>query len=134
MFDECSHFLFSPPRLEYLGTQICFLQGLFHWLAAVAVELMLPKERETSSATVMNKCLASWLTSMIIWMLAFYNHHLSFYSDYFAMLRRFFGLFVKRYVFVYPIRPLSLLYIPSFLYSVYLTWKAFRSPAQLDDE
>jgi hypothetical protein len=125
---------FVNNRLEYLGTQICFLQGLFNWLAAVAVELLLPKERETASATVMNKCLASWLTCLIIWMLAFYNHHLSFYSDYFAMLRRFFGLFFQRYVLDRPIRPLSLLYIPSFFYSLYLTWKAFRSNPQLDDE
>lgn len=82
----------------------------------------------------MNKCLAGWLGSLTLWMLAFYNNHLSFYSDYFSMLRRFAALFVKRYVFVSPFRPMSLLYGPAFLYSGYLTWKAFRSPPELDDD
>jgi len=121
-------------RLEYLTTQICFLQGLIHWLGAVAVELLLPKSAETKSAQNMNRCLAGWLATMVIWMVAFYNHHLSFYSDYFTMLRRFTFLMVQRYVFETPIRPLSLLYIPSFLFSVRSTWKAFRSPAEQDDD
>ncbi|CAB9521399.1 expressed unknown protein [Seminavis robusta] len=126
--------MFHHHEFEYLTTQICFLQGLIHWLAAVAVDLVLPKGGETKSATRMNKCLAGWLTSMILWMMAFYNHHLSFYDDYFGMLRRFFVLFVQRYVLERPIRPMSLLYVPSFFYSLRLTWKAFRSPPELDDE
>ena len=121
-------------RFEYLTTQICFLQGLFNWLAAVAVEMVLPRDDESKSARRMNRCLAGWLTSMILWMLAFYNHHLSFYSDYATMLRRFCSLFVKMYIFETPIRPLSLLYIPSFFCSVGLTWRAFRSPPEQDDE
>lgn len=136
-FGRCwslTYSLFDDFRLEYLGTQICFLQGLMHWLAAVAIELVLPKEKETKSAKVMNKCLAAWLSSMVVWMLAFYNHHLSFYSDYFSMLRRFFWLFAQRYFLEKPIRPLSLLYVPSFLYSAWLTIQAFRSPPELDEE
>jgi Na+/H+ antiporter NhaA len=125
---------FRSDRFEFLTTQICFLQGLLNWLAAVAVDLVLPKEKETKSARRMNKCLAAWLISMIIWMLAFYNHHLSFYSDYFGMIRRWIGLFVGRYITPKPIRPLSFLYIPSFLYSIGLTWKAFRSPPEQDEE
>ena len=97
------------------------------------MELLLPKTNETESAKRMNKCLAAWLVSLIVWMLAFYNHHLSFYSDYFAMLKRFFGLFLTRYVYG-EFRPLSLFYIPSFFYSVKLTWKAFRSPPDDDDD
>lgn len=123
----------KKKRFEYLATQICFLQGLLNWLAAVAVELCLPRDGETKSAKLMNKCLAGWLTSLMFWMLAFYNHHLNFYSDYASMVGRFFTLFLTKYVTEFPIRPLSLLYIPSFFYSLRLTWKAFRSPAE-DDE
>lgn len=121
-------------RFEYLTTQICFLQGLFNWLAAVAIELVLPKAKETESANRMNRCLAAWLTSMIVWMLAFYNHHLSFYSDYATMLWRWSALFVKNYFFERPIRPLSLIYIPAMGYSAWMTWKAFRSAPELDEE
>lgn len=117
-----------------LTTQICFLQGLLNWLAAVAVELVLPKDGETKSARRMNKCLAGWLSSMMIWMLAFYNHHLSFYRDYFAMLRRFVVLFCQIYILERPIRPLSLVYFPSILVSAWLTWRAFRSPPEQDDD
>ena len=121
-------------RFEYLTTQIFFLQGLLNWLGAVAVELLLPKEKETKTARRMNKCMAAWLTSLVLWMLAFYNHHLSFDSDYFTMLRRFLCLFVKRYVIEFPIRPLSLLYIPSCFYAMRLTWQAFRSKPDEDDD
>lgn len=117
-----------------LTTQICFLQGLIHWLGAVAVELVLPKDGETKSARRMNKCLVGWLWSMIIWMMAFYNHHLSFYRDYFAMLCRFFVLFLKIYLHERPVRPLAFVYLPSMLYSSWLTWKAFRSPPEDDED
>lgn len=123
----------SPSsRFEYLTTQICFLQGLFHWLAAVAVELVLPKDTETMSARRMNKCLSGWLVSLMLWMLAFYNNHLSFYSSYMTMIRRFVCLFVRRYLFC-EFRPMGLLYGPSFVISSVLTWRAFNSPPEDDD-
>jgi len=124
----------SVRRLEYLTTQICFLQGLFNWLGAVAIELILPKPSETTSAKRMNKCLAGWLVSFMLWMLAFYNNHLSFYSDYTAMLKRFMILFVKDFVLNKPFRPLALLYCPPFIASTVLTWKAFTSHPDEDDD
>lgn len=117
-----------------MTTQICFLQGLINWLMASAVELFLPEEGEAKSSIVMNKCLSAWLGSLIVWILAFYNHRLSFYSDYWSMLRRWGSLFLKQYVFERPIRPLSLIYIPSFFYSLRLTWQAFNSPPDDDSE
>lgn len=105
-----------------------------HALGAVAIELILPQANETKSAKRMNKCLAAWLISFILWMLAFYNNHLSFYSDYASMLKRFAELFVKDFVFAKTFRPLSLLYVPSFVTSMVLTVKAFRSPSQEDEE
>jgi hypothetical protein len=125
----------SPlQRLEFLTTQICFLQGLFNWLGAVAIELLLPKPSETTSAKRMNKCLAAWLLTFILYMLAFYNNHLSFYSDYTTMLRRFVVLFVKDFILANPFRPLSLLYGPSFAISSFLTWRAFTSRPDEDED
>jgi len=124
--------LYHHHEFEYLATQICFLQGLINWLGAVAIELIMPRESETKSARRVNMCLSSWLGSLVIWILAFYNHHLSFYSDYSHMLKRLFFLFFKRYIVEW--RPMKLLYIPSFLGSSWLTWKAFRSPPEEDDE
>jgi hypothetical protein len=100
----------------------------------VAIELLLPKSSETTSAKRMNKCMAGWLVSFIVWMLAFYNNHLSFYSDYATMLRRFVVLFVKEYIVTQPFRPMSLIYGPSFAISSYLTWKAFTSSPDDDEE
>jgi hypothetical protein len=121
-------------ELEYLTTQICFLQGLFNWLGAVAIEMILPRPTETRTARRMNKCLAGWLVSFMIWMLAFYNNHLSFYSDYLSMLRRFVALFLQDYFLGRPWRPLSLLYGPAFAASSILTWKAFSSPPEDDED
>lgn len=126
--------LYHHHELEYITTQICFLQGLFNWLGAVAIEMIIPKPSETKSAKRMNKCLAGWLFSFIIWMLAFYNNHLSFYSDYMTMLRRFAILFVKDYFLARPFRPLSFLYGPAFAASSFLTWRAFTSPPEEDDD
>eukprot|EP00542_Grammatophora_oceanica_P015819 CAMPEP_0194031778 /NCGR_PEP_ID=MMETSP0009_2-20130614/4866_1 /TAXON_ID=210454 /ORGANISM="Grammatophora oceanica, Strain CCMP 410" /LENGTH=227 /DNA_ID=CAMNT_0038672011 /DNA_START=270 /DNA_END=953 /DNA_ORIENTATION=- len=120
-------------EFEYLTTQICFLQGLINWLGAVAVELLLPRQSETKSAKRMNRCLAGWLVTFLLWMLAFYNNHLSFYSDYTTMLRRFFVLFVSRYVVARPFRPMSLLYGPSIIWSSILTWRAFKTPPDEDE-
>jgi hypothetical protein len=122
-------------EFEYVMTQICFLQGLFNWLGAVAVEFLLPKATETKSARRMNRGLACWLLSLILWMLAFYNNHLSFYSDYATMLWRFLVLFCKDYtLFQTPFRPLSLLYVPAFMLSTAFTWQAFITPPEEDDD
>lgn len=70
----------------------------------------------------------------ILWMLAFYNNHLSFYSDYTAMLKRFVVLFVKDFILAKPFRPMSLLYGPSFAFASALTWRAFTSPPEEDED
>mmetsp|Transcript_34390 Transcript_34390/g.34971 ORF Transcript_34390/g.34971 Transcript_34390/m.34971 type:complete len:318 (+) Transcript_34390:43-996(+) len=120
--------LYHHYEFEYLFTQISFLQGLIHWLGAVIVELLLPKPTETMSARRMNKCLASWLVTLVLIIISFYNNHINFYSDYATMLRRFFVLLLKRQRF----KPMGLLYIPSFIFSQVLTWQAFVSPPKED--
>ena len=77
----------------------------------------------------MNKCMASWLITLILSIMAFYNDHINFYSDYFAMIRRYFFLLMFRNR---RFRPMRLLYLPSFLISMYLTLRAFTSPPKED--
>ena len=103
-------------------------------MAAVAIDLALPKKSETKSAKRMNGALAGWLLSLMVWMMAFYNNHLRFYSDYAHMLYKFGLLFVRRYIITTPFRPLSLLYVPSFLVSSVLTWRAFNTKAEEDED
>lgn len=121
-------------EFEYLTICVTFLQGLFHWLGAVALELVVPNDGEGLSARRMNVCLASCLTTLGFWILAFYNNHLSFYGDYFGMIRRVLYLFGKRFLWTWPIRPMEFLYVPSFFVSVALAWKAFSTPPDLDEE
>jgi hypothetical protein len=121
-------------EFEYLTIRIAFLQGLFHWLAAVAMELMVPKEGENVSAHRMHAFMASCLVSLILWILAFYNHHLSFYGDYGGMLRRYAVLFAKNFFGDWPPRPMTWLYGPSFVASIVLGWRAFTSPPELDKD
>jgi hypothetical protein len=121
-------------EFEYLTIRIAFLQGLFHWLAAVAMEVMVPKEGENVSARRMNAFMASCLVSLILWILAFYNHHLSFYGDYGGMLRRYGFLFAKKFFGAWPPRPMTWLYGPSFITSIVLGWRAFTSPPDLDKD
>lgn len=115
-------------EMEYLFTQISFLQGLIHWLGAVIVDLLLPKPEETVSAKRMNKCLASWMVTLVLFIMAFYNDHINFYSDYATMIRRFLVLLFRSHKF----KPMSLLYYPSFVVSQYLTWRAFTSNPKED--
>jgi hypothetical protein len=119
-------------EFEYLTIRIGFLQGLLNWLAAVAMEVMVPKEGENVSARRMNAFMASCLVSLILWILAFYNHHLSYYGDYGGMLRRYGALFAQKFFGDWPPRPMTWLYGPSFVTSIFLGWRAFTSPPDLD--
>lgn len=120
-------------RFEFLTTQVCFLQGLLNWLGAVAIDLAMPKPSETQTAKRVNFCLASWLGTLIIFMLAFFNHHNTFYSDYGSMVKHLFMLGFKHYLGEF--RPLSLLYVPAIVTSTLLTWRAFfKSPVQEDED
>lgn len=121
-------------EFEYLTICVAFLQGLFHWLAAVALEVIVPKPNEGLSSKRMNACLASCLLTLSFWILAFYNHHLTFYGDYFGMVKRVLFLFCKSFLWNWPPRPMSLFYVPSFFVSLTLAWRAFNTPPELDDD
>lgn len=105
---------------------------MFNWLGAVVLEILIPRQEDSASAKRMNQCLASCLVSLMLWITAFYNNHLNFYVDYAHMLKRYGVLFWREYISWQ--RPLAFFYIPSFLFSVFLAWRAFKSPPELDPE
>ena len=120
-------------EFEYLTIEIGFLQGLLHWLGAVALEIVIPKKGERLSARKMNSFMASILVTLCLWIVAFYNNHIPFYGDYGKMLRRYVALFFSRYIFG-RFRPMSLLYAPSALISIVLGYRAFNSAPDLDED
>ena len=119
-------------ELEFLTIQIGFLQGLFHWLISVALDFIIPKENENLSSRRMNRFMASCLATLCVWILAFYNHHLTWHSSYFDMLKRYIALLIPRYFGTF--RPLALVYTPLTLLSAWLGWKAFTTNPDLDDD
>lgn len=80
----------------------------------------------------MNGFMASCLVTLIFWILAFYNHHLTFYSDYMHMMLRYMDLFTARYFGTF--RPMSLLYTPSAIFSAVMGWRAFTTKPDLDGD
>jgi hypothetical protein len=50
-----------------------FLQGLLHWLAAVALDVVIPKEGEGAAARKMNQFICSSLVAIILIIISFYN-------------------------------------------------------------
>ena len=61
-------FLRHNFEFEYLTARITFLQGLFNWLVATALEMMLPKDNEGGSAIRMNQFIASTLVTIVLFM------------------------------------------------------------------
>lgn len=66
--------------------------------------------------------------------LSFYNAHMSFYENYFAMVVKYARIVFDRYVLQWRSRPLSFLYIPSVIFSIVSGWRAFNSPPKLDKD
>ena len=125
-------FLNHNHEFEYLTSRVTFLQGLLHWLAAVALDVVIPKDGEGAAAKKMNHFISSSLVALILMILSFYNGHMTFYSNYFQMLLRYTVVFMKRYFWRWPPRPMSFLSAPAWIASFVLGWRAFNSPP--DDE
>lgn len=123
-------------EFEYLTIRIGFLQGLLNWLCALCLEILIPEEKEGETARRMNHFMASLLLTIMTWIIAFYNHHLSFYGGYGGMLVRYIQLFAQRYFDFRKqhFRPMSLLYAPLLAVSAFLGWRAVRAPPDQDPE
>ncbi len=106
-------FLKENYEFEFLTTRLSFLQGLLNWLAGVAVEYTIPRKGEGQAAKKMDHFVAISLATLIILLLSFYNSHLTFYDNYFHMLRRW--LHVTAVKYFESFRPMMILYIPGIL-------------------
>ena len=81
--------LYHHHEFEYLTITIGFLQGLINWLAAIALENLIPKREEGATARRMNSFLASCLATITAFIVAFSNDHFSFHGNYGGMLKRY---------------------------------------------
>jgi hypothetical protein len=124
-------FLMHNFEFEYLTSHFAFLQGLFHWLASVAIEILIPRPDDTKSTKLMNRFTASSLCTILVAMLSFLNRHLTFYGNYPQMLRRYFT--VCFYHFFWPLRPLTTLLIPMSVWTLVLGVRAVVTTARLDE-
>lgn len=102
-------FLNHNHEFEYLTSRVTFLQGLLHWLAAVALDVVIPKPEEGAAAKKMNQFICSSLIAIILMIISFYNGHMTFYSNYAEMLGRYIVVTMRRYFLRWPPRPMSLL-------------------------
>ena len=124
--------LYHHHEFEYLTITIGFLQGLIHWLVAIALENLIPKPEEGATARRMNSFLASCLATITVFILAFSNHHFSFHGNYGGMLKRYAVVLYQQ--FFGEFRPMSLLYGPGVIVSAVLGWRAFFVSPNLDDD
>jgi len=69
-------------------------------------------------------------------MLAFYNKHLTFHANYGAMLVNWITAAWQRYIWMWPPRPLMLIFVPSTLLSIFYGIQAFfgEDEANAEDE
>ena len=113
-------------EFEYLTARITFLQGLFNWLASVALEILIPRRMEGQSTRRMNRFISSALMTIIIAMLSFLNRHVVFYENYTQMLKRFAVLSISR--FIWPLKPLTAVFVPALALTTFFGYRAFISP------
>jgi hypothetical protein len=124
-------FLMHNYEFEYLTSRIAVLQGLFHWLASVALELIIPKPMETKSTRFMNKFTSSCLCTILVAMISFLNRHLTVHGNYLNMLHRYGQVCFTH--FIWPLRPLTAVLIPMSAWTLYLGYRAIATTSRLDD-
>lgn len=110
-------FLKDNFEFEYLTARISFLQGLLNWLAAIALEHIIPQGNETEARRKLDLLIFYSLSSVIIMMISFYNVHQTFYDNYFGMICQYAHIIMKRYVFHWPPRIMNVVAMPFFLLS-----------------
>eukprot|EP00587_Corethron_hystrix_P009092 CAMPEP_0113313516 /NCGR_PEP_ID=MMETSP0010_2-20120614/9907_1 /TAXON_ID=216773 ORGANISM="Corethron hystrix, Strain 308" /NCGR_SAMPLE_ID=MMETSP0010_2 /ASSEMBLY_ACC=CAM_ASM_000155 /LENGTH=296 /DNA_ID=CAMNT_0000169541 /DNA_START=132 /DNA_END=1022 /DNA_ORIENTATION=+ /assembly_acc=CAM_ASM_000155 len=120
-------FMQKNYEFEYLATRVSFLQGLFNWLLAIAVEFAIPDADDTKSSLIMDRFISWTLLSIVLLMLSFYNGHMTFYQNYGEMVSRCIIVTWRRFFWRWPPRPMSLVTIPSLVMSIIQGYRAFRA-------
>ena len=119
-------FLRGNFEFEYLTARVTFLQGLFNWLTAIALAHALPtSDVGQKELRTMNRFIASTIFVSILLMLSFYNGHMTFYANYFVMLKRWYVVTFKNFLLRWPPRPMTLALLFAFGYTAYEAWNAF---------
>lgn len=65
---------------------------------------------------------------------AFNNIHLTFYGDYFGMIKRLLHLFAKRFLWNCPPRLMAFFYVPTFVMWLVFANQACKTLSELDDD
>lgn len=84
-------------EFEYLFSRIAFFQGLLHWLIGVALHQLRPMPNASKASIYQQFSASAGIITSVIYMVSFYNKHISYYKDYSEMLRRLVFLWFERY-------------------------------------
>ena len=94
---SATELLHKDLEFEYVAIRAGFFQGLMNWLLAIACRFFCIAGAAKGRARSLCASVGLALTALNFLMLAFYNHHLNYYSNYGEMLNRLFVLFRDRY-------------------------------------
>jgi hypothetical protein len=119
------HMLDRELEFEYLAGRVSFFQGLLNWLCGVAVHQLIPKENSTKAGEKLRRSHSLGLFSLVTYMLAYYNKHISFYANYGAMLARLWYLTYHRF-YADQFRILPTLALIPLGFSIKNAWESFR--------
>ncbi|KAL1528907.1 hypothetical protein AB1Y20_010229 [Prymnesium parvum] len=142
---SATHLLQRELEFEYCLIRAGFFQGLINWLTAIGlrfvVSLMAPPDEAEVDGDNFEDNLAlaqkrMWLGlglmlmmfSLVAMMLSFYNYHLNYYPNYFAMLHRLGVLAWERYIVCFPVRVLPLVGAVFFVSACLLISVSFMWP------
>jgi hypothetical protein len=119
-------------EFEYLTCQILMGQGLINWLAAIALTFGIPSPSQTVTVRKMNVFISTVVTCMILVMVSFFNNHLIHYANYPHMLVRWLHIMWRRFIWHWPLLPMTYMIGPVFCLAVYQGIDAFFF--KLEDE
>lgn len=114
----------SLSLLLHRTARITFLQGILNWLGAIALGHILPSG-ESIDSRVMNQFIGLSLLLLMVVMLAFYNNHMNFYSNYAGMLSRWISVCWTNFVWTWPPRPSIVFSVPLLAKIVQVGYIAF---------
>ena len=116
---SATELLHRDLEFEYVAIRAGFFQGLMNWLLAIACRFFCVSGTAQGRAKHLCAAIGLALTSLNFLMLAFYNHHLNYYSNYAEMLKRLFVLFRERYFRFQDFRIMPWFAVPFAVGSVY---------------
>lgn len=121
---------------EVIVARATFVQGLFGWLGAVALKHLIPNEGESVAARKFNLFIFSWMILVISAMVGFFNNSLGpgMTGNFAGMYCQWIVATVRRWLWRWPPRPISLVMLPAFGSTCILGWQAFNAPLTDHDE